>query len=76
MELNSEGMTLTEKIKRIAAFRGYNITKLGQKFNEHCGTNYNQQSFSRKMLNGAITLDELQAFADILNFQIVFDIKD
>lgn len=75
MEFNLDESGVPESIKRIAAFRGYTLTKLGSEFNRRYGTNYNQQSFSRKLRSGAITCGELKKFGDLLGFTVNLELK-
>lgn len=70
MDLNQT--TIAEKIKRIAAHRGYTLKTLGEEFNRRFGTKYVQQSFSKKINAGAIRYDELEQFGQILGFKVEF----
>lgn len=71
MEMDLLERPFVEQLKRVAAYRGYTLKKLGEEFNRREGTDYNQQSFSRKVNNQrAITLVELRQFAEILGFKV------
>lgn len=76
MEFNLKDLDIQEVIKRIAALRGYNITSLGNEFNQRYGTKYNQQSFSRKLRSGSITPEEMKKFGDFLNFDVIVRLKE
>lgn len=76
MAIDLEEVTIAEKLKRIAAYRGYSMTKLGNEFNRRYGTKYNQQSFSRKLGNGTISCDELKKFGEILGFDIKLELRE
>ena len=76
MEFDLKDLSIQEVIKRIAAVRGYNITSLGNEFNRRYGTNYNQQSFSRKLRSGSITAEEMKKFGDTLNFDVIIRIRE
>lgn len=76
MKLELEETTIQEKIKRIAAFRGYTLTELGSEFNRRYGTKYNPNSFFRKLRSGAIRYDELKKLGEILNFNLEFNIEE
>ena len=68
--------TIQEQLKRIAAYRGLSQTELGEEFNKRQGTNYNQQSFSRKLKNGVINWGELQTLGAILHFEVEIKLLD
>lgn len=74
MDLNQ--VTISEKLKRIAAYRGYTVKSLGDEFNRRYGTRYTQSSFSRKFNNPKIGYDELKQLGEILNFEIDFKLID
>ena len=74
--MNLEQTTIAEQLKRIAAYRGYNLKTLGEEFNRRYGTNYVQQSFSKKINTGAIRYDELKQFGDILGFKVKLELVD
>lgn len=67
-------ITIGDKIKRVAAYRGYNLKTLGEEFNQRFGTKYVQQSFSKKINDGAIRYDELEQFGDILGFKVKLEL--
>ena len=69
-----EQTTIAEQLKRIAAYRGYNMKTLGEEFNRRFGKKYVQQSFSKKINTGAIRYDELKQFGDILGFKVKLEL--
>lgn len=69
-----EQTTIAEQIKRIAAYRGFTLKTLGEEFNRRYGTKYVQQSFSKKINNGAIRYDELKQFGEILGFKVKLEL--
>ena len=71
-----EQTTIAEQLKRIAGYRGYNMKNLCEEYNKKFGTNYIQQSFSRKIGNGAFRFDELQQLGEILGFKVKFELVD
>lgn len=71
-----EQTTITEQIKRVAAFRGYTVKALGEEFNRQCGTNYAQQSFSRKLNNQTLSWHELKVLGEILGFKVKLELVD
>ena len=74
--LNLEQTTIADRIKRIAAYRGYTLKTLGEEFNRRFGKNYVQQSFSKKINSGAIRYDELEQFGDILGFKVKLELSE
>ena len=68
-EINTE-LTVGELIMRFAKLRGYTQKTLREEFNKRYGTEYNQPTFSRKLIRGALRYDELKKFGDILNFEV------
>ena len=72
--MDFEKTPLQEQIKRIANYRGLNMNQLREAYNEKFGTNYIQQSFSKKINRGAIRLDELEQFADLLGFNVKLEL--
>lgn len=72
MNIDISKRSLAEQIKIIANIRQCSIKNLGEKFNEICGTNYSQQSFSRKLGKGNVNLNELQIISSILDFEVIF----
>ena len=74
--MDIEQRTIAEKLKGIAAYRGYNMKNLCKEFNQRFGTNFVQQSFSRKLNGGAIRYDELEQFGEILGFKIKLELID
>lgn len=67
-------LTIADQLKRIAAYRGYTLKTLGEEVNKRYGTNYVQQSFSRKINTGAIRYDELKQFGEILGFKVKLEL--
>lgn len=76
MDIKEEKITIQERLKRIAAYRGYTLKALGDEVNKRYGTTYNQQSFSRKIVNGAIRYDELEQLGEILGFDIKLELRE
>lgn len=74
--MDFEKVSLAEQIKRIANYRGWNMNKLREEYNKKFGTNYIQQSFSKKLNRGAIRLDEFEQFADLLGFKVKLKLID
>ena len=64
------------QVKRIAAYRGYSVKALGEAFNQKFGTNYAQQSFSRKINNQSISWEELNQLGELLNFQVKLELDE
>ena len=60
--LDLEKTTIADQLKRIAAYRGYNVKTLGEEFNRRYGTKYVQQSFSKKINAGVSLYQAYQAF--------------
>ena len=73
IDLDLSKMPISKILKQIAAYRGYTLTEVSEKFNNICGKNYSPVSFRNKLNNGAIRYDELQQIGKILGFEI--DIK-
>lgn len=76
MNVNLDERPLAEQIKFLAAYRGYTLKTLGEEFNRRYGTKYVQQSFSRKINNGAIGWDELKQFGGILGFKVKLELSE
>ena len=74
MENSQQG--ITAQVKRIAAYRGYSVKALGEAFNQKFGTNYAQQSFSRKINNQSISWEELNQLGELLNFQVKLELDE
>ena len=74
--MDFEKTKLSEQIKRIANYRGWNMNQLREEYNRKFGTNYIQQSFSKKINRGAIRLDEFEQFADLLGFKVKLELID
>ena len=72
--MDFEKIKLSEQIKRIANYRGWNMNKLREEYNKQFGTNYIQQSFSKKINSGAIRLDEFEQFASLLGFKVKLEL--
>ena len=71
-----ERATVGEILKRVAAYRGYTMKELAVKFNQKFGTKYTPQTFSKKLINGAVRYDELQQFGELLDFQVKIILND
>lgn len=76
MNVNLTERPISEQIKFLATYRGYNLKTLGEEFNRRFGTKYVQQSFSRKINNGAIDYKELKQFGEILGFDVELKLRD
>lgn len=76
MELNFQGLSNGEKIKRIAAFRGLTNIKLGKEFNKRFGTKYSESAFNRKLRDNSISFSEMEQFGQILNFDVKLVLRD
>ena len=74
--MDFEKISLAEQVKRIANYRGWNMNQLREEYNKKFGTNYIQQSFSKKLNRGAIRLDEFEQFADLLGFKIKLELVE
>ena len=74
--MDFEKIGLAEQVKRIANYRGWNMNQLREEYNKKFGTNYIQQSFSKKLNRGAIRLDEFEQFADLLGFKIKLELVE
>ena len=68
--------TIGEKIKRIAAYRGYTLNAFRDEVNRVTGSKYKQPTFSRKLIKGAIKYDELEKYGEILGFTVNLELKD
>lgn len=73
MKMDLDNRPLPEQVKMLASYRGYSLKALGEEFNRRYGTNYVQQSFSRKLKNRALTWDELQQLGEILGVRVKFE---
>lgn len=76
MSVDLTEVSMQEKIKRIAAYRGMTLAELSVEYNKRNGTKYVPDSFYRKLRSGAVRYDELRKIGEILNFDIDFQIKD
>lgn len=74
--MDFEKTPLHDQIKRIANYRGLNMNQLREAYNQKFGTNYIQQSFSKKINRGAIRLDEFEQFADLLGFKVKLELVE
>ena len=75
MKLDLDTCPLSEQIKFLAKNRGYTLKTLCEEYNRRYGTKYVQQSFSRKINNGAVNYEELKRFGDILKFTVRLDLE-
>ncbi len=75
MEFEMNQTTIGEKIKRIAAYRGYTLNGLRNEVNRQLGTKYQQPTFSRKLIKGAVRYDELEKLGEILGFNVKLELK-
>lgn len=76
MAIDIDKCSITDQIKFWAKYRGYTLKTLGEEFNRRFGTQYVQQSFSRKINNQAISYDELRQFGEILKFKVKLEPTD
>lgn len=65
-------MELRLRVKNLIMNSGYSLKSFGDIYNSQFNTNYNQQSFNRKINEGSIRLDELENILDILGYEVVF----
>ena len=68
-------LTIAEKIKRIANYRGIQIAQLGNEYNHLYGTKYSAQSFRNKLNNGALSFCEVEKIGNILGFDVDIKLK-
>ena len=54
MNMDLEERTISEQLKFLAAYRGYTMKALCDEFNKRYGTKFVQQSFSKKLITGAV----------------------
>ena len=71
-----ETVTLPMQIKAIIQYRNLTIGKVRSDYNQKFGTNFSQQSFSRKINDGAFKFEELQKLGEILNFKVRLDVVE
>lgn len=69
-------LTVAEKIKRIASYRGIQLAQLGNEYNQLYGTKYSAQSFRNKLNNGSLTFCEVEKIGSILGFNVDISLKD
>lgn len=65
-------MELRLRVKNLIMNRGYSLKSFGDIYNSRFNTNYNQQSFNRKINEGSIRLEELENILDTLGYEVVF----
>ena len=65
-------MELRLRVKNLIMNSGYSLKSFGDIYNRRFNTNYNQQSFNRKINEGSIRLEELENILDTLGYEIVF----
>jgi|GEM_PF-2757450 len=71
-----ETVTLPMQIKAIVQYRNLTIEKVRSAYNQKFGTNFSQQSFSRKINDGAFKFEELQQLGEVLNFKVRLDVAE
>ena len=65
-------MELRLRVKNLIMNSGYSLKSFGDIYNSQFNTNYNQQSFNRKINEGSIRLEELENILDTLGYEVVF----
>ncbi len=75
MSFDVYDLTITDKIKRIANYRGLQLAQLGNEFNQRYGKKYSAASFRNKLNNGALSYDEVEKIGKILNFDVELKVK-
>ena len=68
-----DNATLPVQIKTAIQYRNLTIEKVRTDYNQKFGTNFSQQSFSRKIKDGAFKFEELKQLGEILGFKVKFD---
>lgn len=76
MNFDINKLTIAEKVKRIANYRGMQLAQLGENYNHLCGTKYSAQSFRNKLNNGALTYNEVEKIGEILGFDVEIKLRD
>ncbi len=76
MKMDLDTCPLSQQIKFLAKNRGYTLKTLCEEYNRRFGTKYVQQSFSRKINNGAVNYEELKQFGEILKFKVRLDLDN
>ena len=74
MNVDLEERTIAEQLKFLATYRGYTMKALCEEFNKRYGTKFVQQSFSKKLITGAVRWDELKQFGEILGFKVKLEL--
>ena len=70
-----EKVALPVQIKTAIHYRNLTIEKVRSAYNQKFGTNFSQQSFSRKINDGAFKFEELQQLGEILGFKVRLDFE-
>lgn len=66
--------TIAEQVKFLVKGSDFTLKTLGEEFNRRYGTNYLPQSFSRKINNPALALDDLEKIGKILGFRVKLEV--
>lgn len=74
--MDFEKATLTMQIKAIIRYRGLTIEQVRSEYNKKFGTNFAQQSFSRKINDEAFKFSELQKLGEILDFKVKLEVAE
>ena len=72
--MEMENVSLPVQIKTIIQYRDLSIGDVRTEYNKKFGTNFSQQSFSRKINDGAFKFEELQKLGEILNFKVKLEV--
>ena len=73
--MEMDNVTLPVQIKTAIRYRDFTIEKVRSEYNHKFGTNFSQQSFSRKIKDGAFKFEELQQLGEILGEILGFKVK-
>lgn len=76
MSFDLNKLTVAEKVKRIANYRGMQLAQLGNEFNLRYGTKYSAGSFRNKLNNGALSFDDVEKIGTILGFSVEIKLND
>ena len=76
MNMDLEERTISEQLKFLAAYRGYTMKALCDEFNKRYGTKFVQQSFSKKLITGAVRQNELKKFGENLGFKVKLELVE
>ena len=68
MEIDNAALPV--QIKTAIQYRNLTIDKVRNDYNQKFGTTFSQQSFSRKIKDGAFKFEELKNLGEILGFKV------